>query len=101
MKIIECHGSYGSTFREQGKPQEDSASLTLNIKAIGIHHRQLPELIERAVNAHDALIKVLLEEREALTTWRSCLKLPKDLEEGFQISLSKIDDALERWGKDL
>lgn len=56
---------------------------------------------EACKNQRDALAKVLLEEHEALTTWRSCPLAPKDLEEGFQISLSKIDDALAQCGKEL
>jgi len=56
---------------------------------------------ETCKNQRDALARVLLEEREALITWRSCPLASKDLEEGFQISLSKIDDALQQWGKEL
>jgi hypothetical protein len=42
----------------------------------------------------EALRRVLQEEKEAPETWRATLKLPPDLEEGFQISISKIEHTL-------
>lgn len=48
-----CHLISGSTFRV------DDSEATLNVHALGIHHRDLPEYIKRACNAHDALVAAL------------------------------------------
>lgn len=56
-------------------------------------------LIVRSVNNAERLADVLREEQAALKVWQS-VKLPADVREGVEISLSKIQIALAAWERD-
>ena len=46
----------------------------------------------------EKLIYVLQDEIEALETWKKAKGLPKDVREGIEISISKIETALSDAG---
>jgi hypothetical protein len=61
-----------------------------------VERREHAQLIVRAVNAHDALLAALKDERDALNIWVTAMKhgIPSDVLEGMYISLSKIETAI-------